>query len=976
MNLHRIFLSGWLLACATNLVAQPSAPARPQPAWPAITQQTRPWTRWWWMGSAVNDTDLTRLLTEDRDAGLGGVEITPIYGVKGIEAQFLPFLSPAWMARLDHTLADARRLGLGVDLAQASGWPFGGPWVTPDDACRYLAYRHWTLAGGATLPEPVRFEQKALVRTVGDAIDIRALRDPIATNPDLQRHAFDQVRFPKPLPLQALMAYGANGQVIDLTSRVDAQGQLNWTAPAGQWTLYGLFMGWHGKQVERAGPGGEGDVIDHFSKTATQHYLARFDQAFKGHNLSGIRAFFNDSYEVDDAQGEGNWTPAFFSAFQQRRGYDLRQQLPALLSQAQRDAGTTTGARPAAPADSSGPRVLSDYRETLSDLLLDNYTRTWHDWAAGRQTKIRNQAHGSPANILDLYAATDIPEIEGTDLLRIKFASSAANVTGKPLISSESATWDNEHFLSTLGDIKKDLDLFWLGGVNHVFYHGTNYSPQAAAWPGWLFYAAVHINPNNPFWPDFGTLNRYAARCQSFLQQGKPNNEVLLYLPIYDAYERPGKVLLQHFDGMEHGFKGLPVATLAQQLLDRGYGFDYLSDRQVLRLTTEQGALKTGGIRYQTILIPDARLMPLPTFRQLLTLAEQGATVLIAGDLPADVPGLGDLAGRRQAFRKLRDGLRFSAPRNGVQRAVVGKGRVLLGADADALLTDAGIAREQLVDAGLAYVRRQTAPGKHTYFVVNQRKEPLDGWVPLRAPIGSVILYNPMTEQAGSAAMRQTNTGTEVYLQLQPGESAVLTTGETTSVPVYTYAVPVGKAQPLTGPWQLTFGPTPDGTGGPARPASVTMAGPGSWTDLPGEGAKAFAGSVVYRHTFARPDGTAEGWWLDLGGVDQSAQVSLNGRVLGTVLGPVYRLLIPDSLLRAQNELSVRVSGGMANRIRDLDQRGVNWKKFYNINMSPRLKEDRGPDGNFTAVNWPVRPAGLLGPVSLTPLRLRLGKLR
>ena len=76
--------------------------------------------------------------------------------------------------------------------------------------------------------------------------------------------------------------------------------------------------------VERAGPGGEGDVIDHFSASAIDHYLSKFDEAFKeGYQLSEV--LFNDSYEVDDARGESNWTPAFFEEFQKYRGYDLRQ---------------------------------------------------------------------------------------------------------------------------------------------------------------------------------------------------------------------------------------------------------------------------------------------------------------------------------------------------------------------------------------------------------------------------------------------------------------------------------------------------------------------------------------------------------------------------------------------------------------------------------------------------------------------------
>jgi hypothetical protein len=167
-----------------------------------ITQQTKPWTRWWWMGSAVNNTDLTRLLRQYEKAGLDGVEIKPIYGVKGEEATFINFLSPIWMNRLSHTLTEAGRLGMGVDLAQASGWPFGGPWVSSADACKFVAYKTYTLNAGARLTEPIQFRQQPIVRTVGEPIALRDLVEPITKNADLQRHAFDQVRFEKPLQHQ------------------------------------------------------------------------------------------------------------------------------------------------------------------------------------------------------------------------------------------------------------------------------------------------------------------------------------------------------------------------------------------------------------------------------------------------------------------------------------------------------------------------------------------------------------------------------------------------------------------------------------------------------------------------------------------------------------------------------------------------------------------------------------------------------
>ena len=309
--MSRMFSRSAAAIAALVVVAwgQPSAPAVAD--WPPITFETRPWTRWWWLGSAVDEAGLTSELEALRAAGLGGVEITPIYGAAGAESRFVPFLSARWMELLEHTVREAQRVGLGVDMATGTGWPFGGPWVVESDACRSLMFKTWTVEGGAQLAEPVRLMQTPLVRALGNqvyevreispgestpagtsqqpllrssarVIQIGDLKDPVEANANLQALALEQVRYPKPAPLLALVAYPRSGEPVDLTSRVDAQGTLQWVAPPGAWTLHAAFLGWHGKLVERAAPGGEGNVIDHFSRDAIRRYLAAFDKGFGG----------------------------------------------------------------------------------------------------------------------------------------------------------------------------------------------------------------------------------------------------------------------------------------------------------------------------------------------------------------------------------------------------------------------------------------------------------------------------------------------------------------------------------------------------------------------------------------------------------------------------------------------------------------------------------------------------------------------
>ncbi|HVS95727.1 MAG TPA: glycosyl hydrolase, partial [Puia sp.] len=710
--------------------------------WPAVTEQTKPWTRWWWMGSAVDKADLAANMEKYAAAGLGGLELTPIYGVHGYEDRFISYLSPKWMDLLSYTLGEAKRLGLGMDMATGTGWPFGGgPLIDSTYACRELFHKEWTVKGGEALKDSVRFQQEGYVHTDGRPVTIDQLVEPVFANKDLQALALFQVRFPHSLPPFSLMAYSTDGRVLDLTGKVNAAGRLGWTAPAGaDWTLYGLFLGWHGKMVERAAPGAEGNVIDHFSSKALRRYLSRMDTAFAGRDLTPLRCFFNDSYEVDDSRGQSNWTPAFFDDFRRLRGYDLREHLPALFGKDTPD---------------NNVRVICDYRETISDLLLRQFTGPWREWARARGARIRDQAHGSPANILDLYAASDIPETEGGEILRYKFATSAAHVTGKPLASAETVTWLNEHFLSSYGDVKTALDRYFLGGVNHVFYHGTAYTPMNDPWPGWLFYASVHFTPNDPAWPYFSTLNRYVARCQSFLQKGTPDNDVLLYYPLYDSWSQPGNALLKHYDRMDPEFTGTGFKTCAEFLQARGYTFDYISDKQLQHVTAAPGGgISTGGVTYKTVLLPDCRLVSVAALQRLSELAARGVKVLVYRALPTGAPGWADQRAHAVRFHQS-----------------LASGRFVVGDDLDSLLDAAHVARETLVDDSLGFVRRKMGAGS-VYFLENTGSKAFAGYLRLNTPFRTAAIFDPMTGDKGMARHR----GDSVYMALRPGETCFVQT--------------------------------------------------------------------------------------------------------------------------------------------------------------------------------------------------------
>lgn len=962
------FLIPLLLLSAITVTAQTSSAG-----WPASSRETKPWSRWWWHGSAVTEEGITAELEAYKKAGLGGLEITPIYGVQGKEDEFVNFLSERWVDLLLHTLREAERLDLGIDMATGTGWPFGGPWVNEDHACRTIEHKTYEMKGGQRLSEKIVFIQAPYLRTVNNQvyevhdttitgvapigslkepllaakspITIDKLIQPVEANKNLQVLALDQVKFERPLPLQKLVAYGADGQVLDLLEYVKGDGVLDWVAPQGTWKLYAIFAGWHGKMVERAGPGGEGNVIDHFSKPALANYLKKFDDALRIEDIQTLRCFFNDSYEVDDARGNADWTPLLFEEFKKRRGYDLALHLPALFQNNE---------------DALNKRILCDYRETISELVLENFTRPWANWAHSKNAKVRNQAHGSPANILDLYATVDIPEIEGVEPLRIKMASSAGNVTGKKLISAESATWLNEHFQSNLHDIKVAVDRFLLNGVNHIFYHGSTYSPLGEPWPGWLFYAAVHLNPRNSLWPHLSALNKYVERCQALLQASTPNNDILLYYPIYDRFSTPGEEMIEHFDAVGGQFEGTYFKRSADLMLERGYSFDYISERQVGNAKVSNGKIVTeGGGEYQTIVLPRCKYIPLATMQKIVALAEAGATIVLPGGFPEDVSGYQDYASRYQTFEKIVSALKTRANSQG--NIAIGKGRMLIGDDIDKLLANAAIRSEPMAALGIKFLCKQTPAG--TLYLVTAANDVQSKWIPVNAIGQHAKIYNPMTGEIGKAKTRMVGGKLEIFLSLRPAETIFVEVVKKDAVlPDYEFAEASATPYQISTPWLLTFH-----EGGPALPEKIKLTSPVLWNTLQGESYKTFSGCATYETEFRRPSGQATKWLLSIAGVEESAEITLNDKSIGVLLQSTGRLVVESSALKDTNKLEIRACNLMANRIAYMDKNNVGWKKFYNINFPARKPENR-VNNLFNAAHWLPEPSGIAGPVLLVPL--------
>ena len=919
----KLFFGAAAFFAALSLSAQ-------APAWPEIETTARPGARWWWLGSAVDSANLAYNMEEYARAGMGTLEITPIYGVKNNEANDIDYLSPRWMQMLSFVIEEGDSVGLDIDMNGGTGWPFGGPEVSVEDAACKVIFQKYAVAGG----------EKPAAITVND-----------------KKQADAAV-------LSRLMAYAASGKCLNITSRYDRKtGEVNWTAPAGDdWTLVAVFVGKTFQKVKRAAPGGAGYVMNHFSKEAVARYFSRFDKAFASSGAPVPKTFFNDSYEVYGA----DWTPDFFEQFARRRGYKLENHLLEFTG----EQGDTRA------------RLISDYRETIAELLKENFTNQWVAWAHKHGALTRNQAHGSPGNLIDLYASVDIPECEGfgitdfnikglrrdsvkkdndSDFSMLKYASSGAHIAGKPYTSSETFTWLTEHFRTSLSQCKPDMDLMFAAGVNHMFFHGTPYSPREAEWPGWLFYATINMSPTNTIWRDAPAFFTYIARCQSFLQMGKSDNDFLVYLPVYDMwYEQQGSKLGLAFDIHGMAKRAPHFIGVVRQITDSGYDVDYISDNFVrTTVCRKDGLLQTsGGSAYKALILPAVKLMPENVLKHLLNLAEQGATLIFVDNYPQDVPGFASLEKRRKDFKKVLDRLPDAQGFASEQVVPYGKGRIITGADYARVLEMTGVPKEDIkTQYGAYFIRRSNDEGHH-YFIASLQDKGVEGWITPAVDGESVAIYDPVSGRSGMAKTRRHDGRLQYYLQLRSGESAIVRIyDKPTDGDAWAYYERQPLSLSIDNGWSLSFVEST-----PAIEGAFDIDTLGSWTSLPVPEARVNSGTARYSVTFDLPAIAADEWLLDLGDVRESARVVINGEPVGTLWSVPFCTYVKKYLRQGTNTIEVEVTNLPANRIADYDRRGIEWRRFKDANINNL--------GYKTGLydRWQLIPSGLLGTVRLVPL--------
>ena len=844
-------------------------------SWPSVAPEAKAGARWWWLGSAVDEENLRWNMQEYAKAGIGSLEITPLYGVQGNKANELQFLSTPWMNALKFVETEGKKDGILIDMNNGTGWPFGGPTTPIEEAAAKLVVVDTTVTG----------------RQLREGVDISvndAKEKPFAKLQKVIMYSADEV----------VSGQTVTGQIVKFAK----------AAKKNSYRLLAVYCSRTRQKVKRAAPGGEGYVIDHFDRTAVANYLKRFDDAFNSNNTAWPHNFFNDSYEVYNA----NWTPTIFEEFEQRRGYKLEDHFLELLGE----------------KEDKDNQVLADYRETLSDLLLENFTNQWVSWSHSHGVEVRNQAHGSPANLIDVYAAVDVPEIEGfglsefgikglrtdpgftkknfSDVSMLKYASSAAHICGKPFTSSETFTWLTEHFRTSLSQMKPDMDLMFTCGVNHMFFHGICYSPKNDPWPGWRFYASVDMSQTNSIWRDAPYFLKYIERCQSFLQMGKPDNDFLVFLPVRDMWAQrhgkgPGSLLMQ-FDIHSMDKKAPDFIRSILDIDKAGFDCDYISENYLMTTDYKNGMLETAaGVRYKALVIPGSGKMPEKVKAHIESLKNKGAKI-IYGTSASD-------------------------------------------------LREAGEAEPMRSECGLRAIRRKNDTGYH-YFIANLTPNDVDRRIPLTVDFKDARWFDPMTGKIFCADCNDEG----IMISLRSGESMILQTYDTQlSTPAEKQMKLTADTKTVDGQWNLSFVEC-----APKVEKTFTLEKPQTWETLDDDSIRITMGTGVYSTTVKMTKQEAEcRWAINLGDVRESARVYVNDTLVGCAWAVPFILDCGQTFKPGNNNLRIEVTNLPANRIADLDRRGIKWRKFNEINVVDLNYKKTGYE------NWEPVKSGLNSDVYL-----------
>ncbi len=901
--LWRLLVGCWLLLALTARADQLEA------VWNNPPRDAQLRAYWWWINGNVTKASITRDLEQMKAKGFGGALICDADGSSQDGNDRAPhgptFFSSEWRELYKHTLREADRLGLEMSLNIQSGWNLGGPMVTPDDAPKKLVWTETRVAGGTNvtlkLAQPKgrdNYYRDLFVLAYRVNPQLPAGRKPLQNHAQKAMHdvlrpfsAPDSTPLFAEIPAMPDEHDTQTADVLDLTTKLSAEGTLTWKAPAGDWVVLriGSTLNDHCR-VSTCSEGWDGYALDPFDAGAFKRYWDAVVEPLiaDAGPLAGkaLKYLHTDSWEVEVA----NWTPTLREEFKRRRGYDLLSWLPVL-------AGKIVNSR------EESNRFLHDFRRTMGDLAMDNHFKLFKEWSHKRGLLIHPESGGPHAVPIDAQQSlgfNDAPMSEfwawswrhrmgDANRFFVKQPASAAHTYGRKLVLAEGFTTIGPHWQETIWDnLKPSFDFACTEGLNLLVWHAFVCSPESEGIPGQQYFAGTHLNPLVTWWDKSKPFFDYINRCQALLQQGLPVADVAYF---YGSHV-PNFTQLRSSDPAKVG---------------PGYDYDVVTEEVILtRMSVKDGRLVLpDGVSYRVLALPDRDIISLPVLRKLKEFVAAGATII--GPKPSRSMSLENHPKQDTEVQKLARELweKKSA-----------KGRVIADRTAREVLLADGVKPDfEPMSPVLNFIHRRDG-ATEIYFVASRTNAATSAMCAFRVTGKAAELWNAVTGERRLAACEARDGQTIVPLEFDPyGSWFVVFRPAAASAP----GVANGNSknfeaiQELAGSWTVRFDTNWAGS------AEVEFETLVSWPERPEPGIKFFSGTAIYEKMFELSNSALRtphsALWLDLGNVRELAEVKVNGKSCGITWTPPFRVNIADAIQPGVNKLEIEVVNFWPNRI-------------------------------------------------------------
>ena len=1093
----------------------------------------RPQGFWFWMNGNITKDGITRDLEAMDKAGFGGVLNMNV--ADGIPAGPVRYDSDTWHEMMKHSLKTLKEHNMMMVSYNCGGWSSGGgPWISPELSMKKIVWSELHIQG----PNPAfkgKLSQPATLHDYYRDIAVLAFPMPKEEAAGTKNSGFRlenwrvkagienllmQYSFPQPDTRVAGPDEVINSdQIVDLSSKMGGDGQLQWEMPEGQWTILRFGYTTTGKKPAQAPEGGIGLECDKLSSEATTYHWNQMVSRIMNDagSLTGDTLI---SIEVDSFEaGPQNWTQGFGEEFERTHGYKLLRYLPCI-----------TG-RVIDSVDKS-ERILWDFRRTIADLFTKNYYGTFADLCHKNKMKFSIEPYG-PTGYFDRYsvaAQADIPmgeiwvdRYDAYHWASPKLASSAAHANGYQVVGNESFTaafhssgWENDPY-----SLKNIGDYMLLQGVNRLIFHNTVHHPWKGFTPGMTMGPhGIQMNRGNTWFKQSSAWLSYLGRSSFLLQQGQFVGDLCYYFG-----------------------ENVPNNPLRREEINptppEGYDYDSLATEFIMRLEVRDGKLTLpGGMQYRVLVFADFLHALRPEILQKIKGLVQAGATLVA-PRPQRSSSLANYPQCDNQVLQIASEVWGGINGQNITENAFGKGRVYWGVPLEGILERLNVPPDFISKktdaADISYIHRRI-DGDDFYFVSNQSQRFVhtecifrstgvpEKWNPESTAIENIMLY------------RQENGTTTIPLFMAPAESLFVVfknngkrknwiaearlnqqdvlTPHTTRQNAFTllearYGIPndpsksvdvkeeissrirdgqldiipckhintspapgvargsqtllvkyrldgklqaktvayasrlVVPAQPsgltlpsatihsgksgaifleawkegsyhlktgdgktkaigingvpaaieIDGPWTVKF---PPGWGAPPRIILERLA---SWTEYSNPDIRHFSGTATYEKTFNIQDSAINDQYriyLDLGEVKNIAEVTLNGKELGIIWKPPFRIDVTNALNAGHNNLVVKITNLIPNRLigdagkpdpRAFKKHGNNgfapdkWDEWLKIikdeEQTGRYSKETG---RYTFATWkrydqndPLLDSGLLGPVRLlTAVRQRI----